>query len=649
MKIICKYNFLIVSVSLLLIANLPVISNVKLPKLISDGMVLQRNTEVKIWGWSSPEEKISIHFADSTYNTTADIHGDWYFILHNLKVGGPYSMQIKANNEITINDILVGDVWVCSGQSNMETPLSRVSPTYPDEINNANNEFIRYFLVPQTYNFNNKASDFSHGKWEKTNPQNAGKFSAVAYFFAKEIYGKYKVPVGLINNALGGSPAEAWMSEGALKAFPVHYEELQRFKDTALINQITSDDKSRTGNWYQLSWQKDEGNKNQQQKWSNPSYDASHWARIKVPGYWTGTDLSGINGVVWFRKEIQIPASMAGKEAKLILGRIVDADSTFVNETYVGSVTYQYPPRRYTVPAGILKEGKNIITVRLISNAGNAGFVPDKTYELSVDGQSIDLQGEWQYCIGSKMEPLKGETFIRWKPAGLFNAMLAPLFDYQIKGVLWYQGESNTGRWVEYQTLLPTLINDWRQHWNRPDLPFLVVQLPNFMEPKDQPQESEWASLREVQRKTLDIPNTGLVVAIDLGEWNDIHPMNKQDVGKRLALVAQKVAYGEDTIVYSGPIYQSMKIESNKVILTFSNTGSGLIAKDGGALKYFAIAGADKQFVWAEAKIENNKVIVWSDKINTPVAVRYAWADNPEGANLYNKEGLPASPFKTDD
>jgi sialate O-acetylesterase len=631
------------------IVCLPIYSNVRLPKLVSDGMVIQRNANVKIWGWADPAETISVRFIDSTYVTTANEKGEWSIVLRQYMAGGPYIMEIHANNDISVNDILIGDVWVCSGQSNMETTLSRVSVKYPDEIANSKNDYIRYFYVPQTYNFNDTQSDLPNGKWLYTNPENVPKFSAVAYFFAKEIYNKYKVPVGLINNALGGSPAEAWMSEEALKAFPNHYEEAQKFKDSVFINRIIQEDRTRVNTWYKLSWQKDEGNKDLMHKWCNPSLNTSDWAKIKVPGYWSGTDLNGINGVVWFRKEIQIPASLVGKEASLILGRIVDADSTFVNGTLVGSVSYQYPPRRYTVPAGILKEGRNIITVRLISNIGTAGFVPDKAYELTVNGKTIDLKGDWQYRIGTTMEPLIGETFIRWKPTGLYNAMLAPLFNYQIKGVLWYQGESNTRRWVEYKTLLPTLINDWRQHWNRPDLPFLVVQLHNFMETKSQPGESEWASLREVQRKTLDIPNTGLVVTIDLGEWNDIHPLNKQDVGKRLALAAQKVAYGDESVVYSGPIYQSMKVEGNKAILTFTNTGSGLIAMGGGELKYFAIAGEDNNFVWANAKIENDKVILWNDKITKPVAVRYAWADNPEGANLYNKEGLPASPFRTDE
>jgi len=247
------------------------------------------------------------------------------------------------------------------------------------------------------------------------------------------------------------------------------------------------------------------------------------------------------------------------------------------------------------------------------------------------------------------MEPLQGETFIRWKPLGLYNAMIAPLIKYPIKGVIWYQGESNSDRAMEYRRLFPALIADWRINWKQGYFPFLYVQLPNFMEARPEPSESNWALLREAQLKTLSVPNTAMVVAIDLGEWNDVHPLNKKDVGKRLALAARKVAYGDDEVVYSGPIYESMKIDHDKVTLTFKHIGSGLMARDEGELKGFAICGTDSQFVWAQAKIEGDKIIVWNHNITNPIAVRYAWADNPADANLYNQEGLPASPFRTDE
>ncbi|MFZ6033412.1 MAG: sialate O-acetylesterase [Melioribacter sp.] len=631
---------------LLLLASI-LYAQVRLPKLISDGMVLQREVPLKIWGWASPGEKVEIKFIDSAYSVAASDKGKWQIMIPPQNAGGPYKMEISASNKITINDILIGDVWVCSGQSNMELPMRRVEPVYKDIIANSSNKFIRQFYVPREYCFTERKEDFSDGKWTEANPQTVLDFTAVGYFFARELYDKYKIPIGLINTSLGGSPAEAWMSEEALKEFPRYYEELQKFKDYSLIEKIRKSDSVRINNWYTTLRRKDEGYKNPDTPWYSTALNTSGWDTIAIPGYWKNTPLEGTNGAVWFRKEIQIPESADKSWGLLILGRIVDADSVFVNGKFAGSVSYQYPPRRYRLPEGVLKPGRNLITVRVISNIGDGGFVPDKQYELVLKDTTIDLKGYWKYKTGAVMPPLESQTFIRWKPGGLFNAMLAPLFNYKIKGVVWYQGESNADRPVEYRRLFPALIKDWRNNWHQGDFPFLFVQLANFMEPDSAPSNSNWALLREAQTKALDLPNTGMAVTIDIGEWNDIHPLNKKDAGKRLALAAMKIAYGEDP-VFSGPVYKSMRIEGNKIIIDFSHTGGGLVCK-GNQLKHFAIAGADKKFVWANAEIKDNKVIVWSDEIKNPVAVRYAWADNPEGANLYNKEGLPASPFRTDD
>jgi len=557
-------------------------------------------------------------------------------------------MDINATNHITLNDILIGDVWVCSGQSNMVLPMDRVKYRYPDIITHSDNPSIRQFIVPDRYDFNIPQEDFQSGRWVSANPETILKFTAVGYFFAKELFEKYHVPIGLINTCLGGSPAQAWLSEDALQAFPEHLETAKMFRDSAYLNQIVEKDKAVSDAWYGRIRQLDQGLEKGQKPWFDVNYDASEWATMNVPGYWADHELGNVNGVVWFRKEIDVPASMTGQPAKLWLGRIVDADTTYVNGKIVGSVSYQYPPRIYDVPANLLKEGKNIVVVRVINNIGRGGFVPDKPYHLIAAGQTIDLKGWWQYKLGATMNSLPGKTFIEWQPIGLYNAMIAPLLNYRIKGVIWYQGESNTGNTMEYQKLFPALIADWREKWNQGDFPFLYVQLANFLEAKSQPSESNWAELREAQLKTLSVSNTAMTVTTDIGEWNDIHPLNKEDVGKRLALAAHKVTYGEKEIVHSGPIYQSMRVEGNKIILTFTNIGSGLIAKGGGELKYLAIAGTDKKFVWAKAKIEGNQVIVWNDDITNPVAVRYAWADNPEGANLYNEEGLPASPFRTE-
>jgi sialate O-acetylesterase len=416
-----------------------------------------------------------------------------------------------------------------------------------------------------------------------------------------------------------------------------------------LIKEIEDQDNRRIQSWQSQLRQKDEGFKNPQKIWYDPDLNTSHWATMKIPGYWLDTDLGPVNGVVWFRKKIMVPSSMVGKKAKLILGRIVDADSVFINGAFVGTISYQYPPRRYEVPSNLLKGGENTIVVRIISNEGNGGFVLDKRYEIIAGNDTINLKGDWHYRLGAKMEPLTSQTFIRWKPLGLFNGMIAPLLNYSTKGVIWYQGEANAERPIEYRELFPALIRDWRRNWDRGDFPFLFVQLHNFMESKRQPSESNWALLREAQLKTLSLPNTAMAVTIDIGEWNDIHPLNKKDVGKRLALAAEKVAYRDEYVVSSGPLYQSLKIDENKIRLTFTNTGGGLVAQGNGELNHFAIAGADSQFVWAKARIENGTVIVWNDTISNPIAVRYAWADSPEGANLYNKEGLPASPFRTDE
>ncbi|MCG6915487.1 sialate O-acetylesterase [bacterium BMS3Abin03] len=630
----------------IIVFSLASFGKVKLPKLISDGMILQRNTDVNIWGWADANENISVSFVGSTYNTIADNKGNWKVVLADLKPGGPYQIQI---NSITINNILVGDVWVCSGQSNMELPMRRVSWNYPSEIEHSENKYIRQFLVPDKYNFDEPQNDLSSGTWKSASPENTPDFSATAYFFAKFLYEKYKVPIGLINSALGGSPVESWISGNALKKFPKYYNEAKLFRDSILIKKIEASDRARSNAWYTLLHKVDRGFKDPENIWYKTNLNTSDWSTMEVPGYWSEeTDLGQLNGVIWFWKKVEIPSSMAGKSAKLILGRIVDADSAFINGQFVGTVSYQYPPRRYDIPTGLLKAGENTIVVRVISNIGKGGFVPDKQYAVVTKDTSINLTGEWKFHLGAEMPPLESQTFIRWKPTGLYNAMIAPLLNYKIKGVIWYQGESNAERPKEYLSLFSTMIKDWRTNWNEGNFPFLFVQLPNFMETKSEPSESNWALLREAQLKTLSLPNAGMVVAIDIGEWNDIHPLDKKDVGYRFALAAEKLAYG-DNIVYSGPIYKSMKIDGNKIILSFTHTGSGLIAKGDNKLKYFAIAGNNKKFVWANAKIENNKVVVWNDKVKNPVAVRYAWADNPDGANLYNKEGLPASPFRTDD
>ncbi|GAC1373062.1 MAG: sialate O-acetylesterase [Hymenobacter sp.] len=622
-------------------------ATVRLPRLVSDGMVLQRDADVAVWGWASPQEIVTVAFRGKTYHATTGPDGQWTVKLPHLKAGGPYEMRIAASNQLVLKNILVGDVWLCSGQSNMELPMARVRDKYSDVVAQAANPNIRQFDMPMTYAFKGPRADLPGGAWTAADPQSVLKYTAVGYFFAKELYEKYHVPIGLIKAAVGGSPAEAWLSPEALKAFPSYQQVAAKYRDSTLVASIRQQDQAAVTAWYRQLHQADRGEAAGQTPWYAPALDASAWKTMPVPGYWSDAGLGPVNGVVWFRKEVDVPAGMADKPARLELGTIVDADSVYLNGRFVGTTSYQYPPRKYDVPAGVLRPGKNVLVVRVISNGGRGGFTFDKKYRLAAGGQTLDLRGAWQYQLGAAMPPTPGSTTFQYQPGGLYNGMIAPVLPYALKGVIWYQGESNTGRPADYPALFTGMIADWRRHFNQPSLPFLYVQLANFMAPRKEPGESAWATVRDMQRRGLAVPHTGMAVITDVGEWNDIHPLDKQTPGHRLALAAEKVAYGDRKVVASGPLYQAMRVAGHEARLSFASTGGGLVAK-GGPLAGFAIAGSDKKFVWAQARIEGNQVVVWSDQVPVPVAVRYAWADNPENANLYNQEGLPASPFTTE-
>ncbi len=630
----------------ILFSTLDAIGQVRLPHLVSNGMVLQRETPVKIWGWASAGEKVRLSFNKKTYEAVTSVDGNWLITLPAQKAGGPFEMKISASNEIKLENILFGDVWLCSGQSNMELSMRRVAVLYGDDIASSANPMIRQFLVPVSWNYNQPQQDIQGGKWEEANPQIVLSFSAVGYFFARDLFARYKVPVGIILCAAGGSCAEGWLSEETLKSFPEQYKIAKQLADTSYFRNLLLNEQTSIRKWFDELSKNDLGRKNK--PWLDQSLDDSLWSVFRLPSSFEDAGMDFKNGAVWFRKEIDLPESSSGKQALLELGRIVDSDSVFINGKFVGNTTYQYPPRRYTIAPGILKAGKNNITIRIVSQSFNGGFIKEKPYQLDVNGQSFDLKGPWKYNIGAKCGPSPMATFFPGKPLGLYNAMLSPVVNYKLKGMVWYQGESNAERATEYKSVLSTLIGEWRKRWGQGDLPFLFVQLPDFMEPKKDPSESSWAALRYQQLKTLSVPNTAMAVTIGLGEWNDIHPLRKKEVGQRLALAAEKLAYGDNKLVTSGPIYHSSSKKGNKIELTFTNCGSGLTTNDGKELNCFAIAGADRNFFCAKAVIKGNKIIVWNEKVVNPEIVRYAWADNPAGANLYNREGLPASPFTSE-
>lgn len=618
------------------------VAQVKLPALVRDSMILQRDEKVKLWGWASANEKIAIRFKGKVYRTTAGTEGNWVIQLPPTEAGGPYQIDITASNKITLHDVLFGDVWLCSGQSNMVHQMNIHDVTYANDIATANYPQIRQFLVPTLTDLQGPQRDLPPGRWAPAVGEAVRPFSAVAYFFAKTIHEKYKVPVGIINASVGGTPIEAWISSEGLKEFPEQTAVIEKNKDTAYINSFSRQAAPAS--------QPADAGLAAMPVWYNTAYTPKGWRNINIPGYWEDQGIRDLNGVVWYRREIDIPASMTGKAARVFLGRIVDADELYINGKKVGATSYQYPQRRYNVAPDVLKAGRNLFVIRVTNTAGKGGFVPDKPYCIFADGDTVDLKGYWQYKVGTAFNPVTTPVKrinLQYQPAALYNAMIAPEINYTIKGFCWYQGEANAGRPKQYEKLLPALISNWRQKWNQGALPFLFVQLPGFQDYNYLPAESDWAMLRESQLKTLSVPNTAMAVAIDLGEWNDIHPDNKKEVGERLALAAIKTAYKED-IIYSGPLYRSAVIEGDKIIVSFTHTGEGLITKDGEAPATFEIAGADKKFVWANAKIDGNKVMVWSNNIAAPVYVRYAWSDNPVNPNLCNKEQLPASPFRTD-
>ena len=626
------------------------IGQVKLPKLISDGIVLQRNTEIPIWGWASNNEEITVSFNKKKYKTKASKTGKWEITLPKMKAGGPYKMTISGKNSIDVNDILIGDVWLCAGQSNMVHQLDIHDVRYADEIKNANYPEIRHYKVPTTTSISGEKEDLTGGVWQKAIGEQVRPFSAVSYFFAKKIYEKYHIPIGLINASVGGTPIEAWIPEEGYKNFPEMMNIINENRDPEFLNK----QKRKLSNFSPTSPKVKDKGLLDSLKWYDINFTPKNWRTINIPGYWEDQGISNLDGVVWYRKEINIPANMTNKPARVFLGRIVDADELYINGEKVANTTYQYPQRRYHIPSNILKPGKNTFVVRVTNNGGKGGFVPDKPYYIVAENDTIDLKGYWKYKVAEVFKPRKfygQRNNIRRinpqnEPTSLYNAMVAPFKQISVKGILWYQGESNSGQPEKYKDYMITLINSWRTVFKNNDIPFIYAQLPNYMDVSYLPSESNWAKLRESQLEALEVPNTAMTVNIDLGEWNDIHPDNKKDVGERMALAGLKLAYKEN-VVYSGPLYNDYKIEGNKVIISFTHIGSGLTTNDNEELSEFAIAGEDKQYVWAKTKIKDNKVIVWNDEVPNPKYVKYAWADNPDNPNLYNKEGLPASPFRT--
>lgn len=507
-------------------------AKVKLPTLISDGMVLQREQNIRVWGTADPGESVTVNFLKKKYTTQAGADGNWTITLPPTKAGGPYAMTI---NEIELKNILIGDVYLCSGQSNMELPINRVMDMFKAEVEAYSNPMIRHIKVPLNYNFHSPLSDINPANWKELNPQDAMQFSALGYFFAKTMYEKNKIPVGLINSAVGGSPVEAWISEEGLKPFPKYLNERDLYQSDDLVAAIRATEGLQGKRWNEVLYKNDAG-LHEPIKWFANDYNDTDWQTVDLfDTSWNNNGVSPVNGSHWFRKDVEISGQQAGQPAVLRLGCIVDADSVYVNGTFIGTIAYQYPPRIYKIPEGLLKAGKNTVTVRLISYSGRPHFVPEKPYKLVFDQSEISLEGQWKYRLGAAMPQGAGQTFFQYKPTGLYNAMIAPLKNCTFKGAIWYQGESSTERYNEYYDLLTAMIADWRAKVAS-QFPIVIVELAGFGRPDG------WDTFRAIQKKVAeDTPGAGFAPTKDLGEWNDIHPLNKKDAGIRVALEMEKL------------------------------------------------------------------------------------------------------------
>ncbi|PHN05885.1 sialate O-acetylesterase [Flavilitoribacter nigricans] len=637
------------SLLLLLLALETSSAQIRLPRLVSDHMVLQRDQDINLWGWSAPREKLTVSLGGQEYKIRADKSGKWSVDLPPMAPGGPLTLRIAGKKETkVVSDILVGDVWVCSGQSNMEWVLSNTNDATA-EIVSANDRKIRHFKVPRTATFEPQDT-LAGGSWEVADPETAGNFTAVGYYFAKELRKSEGVPIGLLNTSWGGSRIEPWMDAKTLgymdaDALVKKLEADQAKQEQALQDFLKNKIKGEIP-------KTDQGMNGDTPLWHKADLNDGDWESMKLPGLWEQAGWNRLDGIVWFRKTFELSAAQAKTGGTLGLAMIDDSDITWVNGKKIAETRNAYNlERKYELPAGALQAGKNTIVVRVEDTGGGGGFHgnPEMMF-LEQNGQKMDLAGDWKYKVG-KVVLATGGLNDNQVATKLYNFMIHPILWYPIKGAIWYQGESNAGNVEQaeaYEELFKNMITSWRDQWGVGEFPFLWVQLANFMQPAPEPVESGWASLRASQSATLSLPNTAEAVIIDIGEANDIHPRNKKDVGYRLALGARKVAYGEDDLIFSGPVYKSMRQEGNKLRLQFDQVGKGLTTKQDkyGYLKGFAVAGADGKYVWAKAMIDGDEILVWSDAVAAPKMVRYAWADNPDDANLYNQAGLPAGPFQ---
>lgn len=634
-------------------------NTLKLPRLISDGMILQQKKRVRIWGEDEPGRRIKLSFLEKEYAADSDKDGYWEIFLEGLKPGGAYEMNISddAGNGIHIKDILIGDVWMCSGQSNMELPMRRVSDKYPDEIRNCENSCIRTFKITEHSDFHAPLNDHLTGEWKAAKADTILDFSATAYFFAEQTYKITGNPVGLINASLGGARIESWMGRDMLEGYDDFLALADRYSDDEFVKGRLKQNQMQSEEWHGKLEDMDLGVK---EKWKQGIDDFSGSKEIEIPCFFKDTELNGFIGSVWFCREFTVSGEFARKEAKLWLGTIVDSDTVYVNGIEVGHTDYQYPPRKYIVPAGTLKEGRNIIVIRVKVEIGHGRFTDRKVYAIFNDEEKIELAGKWRYKIGASCTAVSETDFVNWKPTGLYNGMMAPCHKYAVAGVLWYQGEANTDKPERYPELMRRMITGYRKKWEDDKLPFIYVQLPNFSTEIYDIDRYEtfhdWPVMREAQRQTLSMPYTGMAVAIDLGEDNDLHPLNKKGIGTRLAMLAAKQLYGYESEC-EGPQIERVEIQKADaenggrltVMLFLNNVTGGIYAfskSKGENITDFELVDRSGITHKAKAELLNDRIMISAnDNISDICEIRYCCHNTNSGALIYNKEGYPMSPF----
>lgn len=684
-------------------------NDLRLPRFFSDGMVLQRSARTRIWGWYSAAEKVEVVLRDGSEilasgSGETEENGYWEIFLELSMTGTGYILEVKADGcgMVRVSDVAVGEVWLCSGQSNMELPIRRIRDRFPEEVADCEDGDLRIFKIMEHYDFREPLEDTLSGEWKKSQEENVPDFSGLTWFYGRFLRETQKVPVGLINVSLGGTPVEAWIGKEALVGEAELQETIRLYASEGFIEQklkrdeeagrawmsrCRETDRGLAEKWYlresreehaqaeeggagdrkterlsesdrtQVSQtepgrtegrnrETDCGEEESREKKKTGGIEDQEWKKITLPGWLSERGLRDFIGVIWLRKRFTVPKEMIGKAAKIWLGTMTDSDETYINGTMVGWTGYQYPPRKYEVPEGVLQAEENEVVIRLTCNNGNGRMTPDKPCRIFTEHQHVELAGEWEYRIGTVMEePAPESDFVSWKPTGLYNGMIAPCRRYTVKGFVWYQGESNDKTLETYEKRLKTLISDWRHQWGQGEIPFLVAQLPGFA--IDLPVDSGWPELREAQRRAMELPNTAVTVNLDLGEWNDLHPLNKKDVAYRLSLAARALAYGEN-VVWQGPVAVSCRAEESGVRITFSETGTELLTADGRPATEFEAAGEDGKYYPVEARIEGNTVLLTDRYSREMKKIRYAWRNWPDRGLLCNGAGLLASPFEMD-